>query len=86
MVFIRPKVLMDGRATAFATDAKYNFMRQLQKEASSQKGEVLPLIPFNKDPMLPTIPPPTSAPSVLPPESTVPPESKTDEQSSKPQP
>ncbi|MDF3020589.1 MAG: hypothetical protein K0Q92_1892 [Steroidobacteraceae bacterium] len=86
MVFIRPKILHDGATTAFATDAKYNFMRQLQKESSSQKGEVLPLIPFNKDPMLPELPPPTSAPSVLPPESIVPPESKPDEQSSKPQP
>jgi general secretion pathway protein D len=86
MVFIRPKILNDGQATAFATDAKYNFMRQLQKEASSQKGEVLPLIPFNKDPMLPELPPSTSAPSVLPPESTVPPESKPEEQTSQPQP
>ena len=86
MVFIRPKILRDGVATAFATDAKYNFMRQLQKEAGSQPGEILPLIPFNKDPQLPEIPPPTSAPSVLPPESTVPPESKAGEKADKPQP
>jgi general secretion pathway protein D len=86
MVFIRPKILRDGASAAIATDAKYNFIRQLQKEASSQKGEVLPLIPFNKDPMLPAIPPPTTAPSVLPPESTVPPESKPDDKSAPPQP
>ena len=78
MVFIRPKILSDGVQTAISTEAKYNFIRQLQKEAASQPGEILPLIPFNKDPQLPPIPPPASAPSVLPPEETVPPESKPD--------
>jgi general secretion pathway protein D len=86
MVFIRPKILSDGVDTAIATDAKYNFIRQLQKEAGSNPGEILPLIPFNKDPQLPPIPPPPSAPSVLPPESTVPPESKPEEAPSQPQP
>ncbi|HEX6637734.1 MAG TPA: hypothetical protein VF033_08775, partial [Steroidobacteraceae bacterium] len=87
MVFIRPKILRDGNDTAIVTDAKYNFMRQLQKEASSQKGEVLPLIPFNKDPQLSPLPPSPTAPSVLPPEETVPPESRADDkESSKPQP
>ena len=79
MVFIRPKILRDGIATAIATDAKYNFIRQQQMEAGSQPGEVLPLIPFNKDPQLPPIPPPASFPSILPPEQTVPPESKPEE-------
>jgi hypothetical protein len=73
-------------ATAVATDAKYNFIRQLQKEAGSNPGELLPLIPFNKDPQLPPIPPPASAPTVLPPEQTVPPESKPDSKADKPQP
>ncbi len=86
MVFIRPKILRDGIATAIATDAKYNFMRQLQQEAASQPGEILPLIPFNKDPQLPPVPPPASAPSILPPEQTVPPESKPEEKTDKPQP
>jgi general secretion pathway protein D len=90
MVFIRPKILRDGIATAIATDAKYNFIRQLQMEAGSQPGEVLPLIPFNKDPQLPPIPPPASFPSILPPilppEQTVPPESKPEEKPESPQP
>jgi general secretion pathway protein D len=86
MVFIRPKILRDGLSTAVATDAKYNFIRQLQKEAGAQPGELLPLIPFNKDPQLPPIPPPPSAPSVLPPESTVPPEAKPEQQPKTPQP
>ncbi len=79
MVFIRPKILRDGVDTAFATDAKYNFIRQQQKEAGAQPGEILPLIPFNKDPELPPIPPPSTAPSVLPPSETVPPEQKPEE-------
>jgi general secretion pathway protein D len=79
MVFIRPKILHDAETTAFATDAKYNFMRQQQQSAGAQPGEILPLIPFNKDPMLPPIPPPNDAPTVLPPETTVPPEQKSAE-------
>jgi hypothetical protein len=58
-------------------------MRQLQQEAGAQPGEILPLIPFNKDPQLPAIPPPTTAPSVLPPDETVPPESKPDAEKSR---
>jgi hypothetical protein len=84
MVFIRPKILEDEPTTAYVTGAKYNFMRQLQKEAGAQPGEILPLIPFNKDPELPPLPPPTDAPSVLPHEDTVPPEQKAIEKSEKP--
>jgi general secretion pathway protein D len=58
MVFIRPKILRDGVTTAFETDAKYNFIRDLQKKAGMNPGEILPLIPFNKDPSLPPLPPP----------------------------
>jgi general secretion pathway protein D len=58
MVFIRPKVLRDGVDTAIATDAKYNFIRDMQQKAGSDPGEILPLIPFNKDPQLPVLPPP----------------------------
>jgi general secretion pathway protein D len=58
MVFIRPKILRDGVTTAYETDAKYNFIRDLQKKAGSDPGEILPLIPFNKDPTLAPLPPP----------------------------
>ena len=61
MVFIRPKILHDGVEAAYETDAKYNFMRDLQRKAGANPGEVLPLIPFNKDPMLPPLPPPEPA-------------------------
>ncbi len=58
MVFIRPKILRDGLATAIATDAKYNYIRNEQIKAGRPKTEVLPLIPFSKEPRLPPIPPP----------------------------
>ncbi len=61
MVFIRPKILRDGVATALETGSKYNFIRDEQRKAGSQPGEILPLIPFNKDPQLPPIPSPLPA-------------------------
>jgi general secretion pathway protein D len=57
MVFIRPKILSDGVTTAFETGAKYNFIRDQQRKAGADPGEILPLIPFNKDPVLPPLPP-----------------------------
>jgi general secretion pathway protein D len=57
MVFIRPKILSDGVTTAFETGAKYNFIRDQQRKAGANPGEILPLIPFNKDPVLPELPP-----------------------------
>jgi general secretion pathway protein D len=58
MVFIRPKILYDGVTTAIETNAKYNFIRDQQQKAGANPGEILPLIPFNKDPQLPPLPPP----------------------------
>ena len=71
MVFIRPKILRDGVQTAYETGAKYNYIRDLQIKSGSNKGEVLPLIPFSTNPVLPPIPtplPPRDAP-VTPPSS-----------------
>jgi general secretion pathway protein D len=70
MVFIRPKILSDGATTAYETDAKYNFIRDLQQKAGSNPGEILPLIPFNKDPVLPPLPPPSDKPAPYPPAGT----------------
>jgi general secretion pathway protein D len=61
MVFIRPKILSDGVQTAFETDAKYNFIREQQRKAGLNPGEILPLIPFTKEPVLPPLPPPEAA-------------------------
>jgi general secretion pathway protein D len=58
MVFIRPKILRDGVTTAIETGAKYNYIRDEQRATMRPKTEVLPLIPYNKEPMLPAIPPP----------------------------
>jgi general secretion pathway protein D len=62
MVFIRPKILRDGLATAIATDAKYNYIRDEQIRAGRPKSELLPLIPFTKEPRLPPLPPPMARP------------------------
>jgi general secretion pathway protein D len=65
MVFIRPKILRDGSATAIETGAKYNYIREEQRATMRPKSEVLPLIPFSKEPMLPEIPPsPGPAPAI----------------------
>ena len=66
MVFIRPKILRDGLAAAIETDAKYNYIREEQRKSHRPKTEVLPLIPFHPEPMLPPIPAP------LPPRSDSP--------------
>jgi general secretion pathway protein D len=71
MVFIRPKILYGGAQTAYETGAKYNYIRDLQMKSGRNKGEVLPLIPFSTNPVLPPIPtplPPRDAP-VSPPSS-----------------
>lgn len=67
MVFIRPKILRDGTATAIETNAKYNFIREEQRAAGRPKSEVLPLLPFSKEPRLPPLPsplPPAPTPAV----------------------
>ena len=58
MVFIRPKILRDGVATAIETNAKYNYIRDEQRAAGRPKSEVLPLLPYSKEPLLPPLPPP----------------------------
>ena len=44
--------------TALETDAKYNYIRDEQRAAGRPKSEVLPLLPFSKEPRLPPLPPP----------------------------
>jgi general secretion pathway protein D len=58
MVFIRPKILRDGLATAIETDAKYNYIRDEQRKAGRSKSDILPLLPFTKEPQLPPLPSP----------------------------
>ena len=58
MVFIRPKILRDGFATAIETNAKYNYIREEQRSTMRPKTEILPLLPFSAEPLLPPIPAP----------------------------
>jgi len=58
MVFIRPKILRDGFATAIETNTKYNYIREEQRATMRPKTEVLPLLPFSAEPLLPPIPAP----------------------------
>ncbi len=59
MVFIRPKILRDGMAMAVETNSKYNYIREEQRAAMRPKTEVLPLLPYTKEPLLP----PAAAPA-----------------------
>jgi general secretion pathway protein D len=79
MVFIRPKILHDGVQTAFETNAKYNFIREEQKKAGANPGEILPLIPFNKDPLMPPLPPPDASRDKSPEATQKPPSGPADE-------
>ncbi len=78
MVFIRPKILRDGFDTATVTDGKYNLIRDMQLKAGSNPGELLPLIPFNKDPQLPKLPPPQADDPNSPGHEKTPPPSSSD--------
>jgi general secretion pathway protein D len=71
MVFIRPKILRDGVQTALETNAKYNYIRDEQRAAGRPKTEILPLLPFSKEPLLPPLPSPLppATPPVTPPQS-----------------
>ena len=60
MVFIRPKILRDGIATAVETNAKYNYIREEQRATMRPKTEVLPLLPYTKEPLLPPAAPPAA--------------------------
>jgi len=60
MVFIRPKILRDGTETAIATGAKYNYIRGQQHD----QGSGITLLPGERQPVLPQLPPP---PANLPP-------------------
>ena len=62
MVFIQPKILRDGIATAFETNEKYNYIRDQQRR-SGPRGEILPMLPGTKKMVLPDLPPPPVPPA-----------------------
>jgi general secretion pathway protein D len=70
MVFIRPRVVRTAEQAAFETDAKYNYMRNLQLDRDNSKIKLLPgetapaLPPFvgpAAPPTAPSPPPPNTA-------------------------
>jgi general secretion pathway protein D len=71
LVFIRPRVLRDAEAAAVETNAKYNYIRDLQ--LNRRKGKVQ-LLPTDRQPTLPeldttprTAPSPAPVPALPPP-------------------
>ncbi|HTV50884.1 MAG TPA: type II secretion system secretin GspD [Steroidobacteraceae bacterium] len=58
MIFIRPKILIDGTDTSIATNQKYNFIRNEERAVGTGDSKILPLLPGVKAPELPSIPPP----------------------------
>ena len=52
MIFIRATILRDAATTAFETNAKYNFIRDVQL---GQQGESIPLMPGTPRPMIPPL-------------------------------
>ena len=56
MVFIRPKILADGVQTSLETNVKYNAIRDAQRD-QGPNNELIPLLPFDKKPVLPPPPP-----------------------------
>jgi len=56
MVFIRPKILADGVQTSLETNVKYNAIRDAQRD-QGPNNELIPLLPFDKKPVLPPAPP-----------------------------
>jgi general secretion pathway protein D len=63
LVFIRPKILRDADATESTSEAQYNDLRQQQK--SLNKGHIT-LLPGQKQPVVPAMPPGAGLPAPPP--------------------
>ena len=55
MVFIRPKILRNSAQIAFETDAKYNSIREIQRQNAQDFGDNVSLMPGEERLMLPPI-------------------------------
>jgi general secretion pathway protein D len=55
LVFIRPKILRDSSRAALETEAKYNYIREMQQSASPRFGPDVPLMPGSSRPILPPL-------------------------------
>jgi type II secretory pathway component GspD/PulD (secretin) len=52
MVFIRPKILRDGTEATIATNAKYNYVRDIQ---AGKSGTKIPQMRGDKRPIIPPL-------------------------------
>jgi general secretion pathway protein D len=64
LVFIRPKILRDAEATESTSEAKYNSIREQQK--SLNNGRSIQLLPGQKMPSVPPMPPGSGLPAAAP--------------------
>lgn len=55
MVFIHPRILREKADAAYETEAKYNYLRELQRENRPRFGPDVPLLPGAERPMLPPL-------------------------------
>lgn len=55
MVFIRTRILRDSTQAGNVTDAKYNYIRDMQQRGSKRFGSDVPLMPGAKRPTLPAL-------------------------------
>jgi general secretion pathway protein D len=52
LIFIQPRILRDDNQTIIETDAKYQYLRQEQRELN-RENTIIPAQPFQKTPILP---------------------------------
>jgi general secretion pathway protein D len=55
MVFIRAKILRDDMQTAFETNAKYNYIREIQQQGRGGQGGRVAIMPGEDRPLLPPL-------------------------------
>ncbi|MDH4107493.1 MAG: type II secretion system secretin GspD [Gammaproteobacteria bacterium] len=67
MVFIRPKILRDNVATSIETNAKYNYIRDVQQQGRGGKGGRVAIMPGEERPVLPPIEELGVTPAMTPP-------------------
>jgi general secretion pathway protein D len=68
LVFIRPQILRDSQAIEDISEQKYNGIRQQEKNLN--KGNIM-LLPGQKQPAIPVVPPGTGRPVLPPPDANV---------------
>ena len=57
LVFIRPKILRDSVQAATETEAKYNYIREMQQGGRPRFGPQVPMLPGAERPILPPLEP-----------------------------